>query len=125
VDDASRFFARRAQPKPEPKGARGGGSLLRPAGSLTAENRSRQTSPNRAVQKEGPNLRSQIIESKNQNINPPSTAFPLWEAKLLFYTLIRGGDGEELEEFACRNVLLLARLRRCRLPELIKRMEEW
>jgi hypothetical protein len=69
-------------------------------------------------------LRSQIIESKNQNINPPSTAFPLWEAKLLFYTLI-GGDGEELEEFACRNVLLLARLRRCRLPELIKRMEEW
>ena len=52
-------------------------------------------------------------------------AFPCWEAKLLFYTLRRGGDGEDVEDFARRNVLLLARLRRSPTDKLTKKMERW
>ena len=48
------------------------------------------------------------------------TPLPIWEAKLLFYTLAREKDFD----FARENVLLLARLRGVRSEELRKVIDE-
>jgi len=49
------------------------------------------------------------------------TPLPIWEAKLLFYTLAR--ESKDLD-FARRNVLLLARLRGVLAEELRKVIDE-